>query len=300
MKKKHAVEIVENKKIAKKVFKMIVSAPLVANEAKAGQFLNVFCKRRDLLLPRPISICEVERKLGTVTLVYAVVGKGTAEFAKMLSGEQIDIVGPLGNGFYIDETSINHLIIGGGIGVAPLLELVKSLKGNKTVYLGFNTEPYLIEEFNRYASETRIAIEKNETESGTGDGSLSKFKVETKNRPLSRENRPLSRESRLLSRNSLPFSRYSQGNVMDLIKTNMPKVDMIYACGPRPMLEAINVWAKEEQIEAQFSMEERMACGIGACLVCTCKIQKSEDSEWQNYRVCKDGPVFYRDEVIWE
>ncbi|MCD5411165.1 MAG: dihydroorotate dehydrogenase electron transfer subunit, partial [Clostridiales bacterium] len=193
MKKKHAVEIVENKKIAKKVFKMIVSAPLVANEAKAGQFLNVFCKRRDLLLPRPISICEVERKLGTVTLVYAVVGKGTAEFAKMLSGEQIDIMGPLGNGFYIDETSINYLIIGGGIGVAPLLELVKSLKGNKTVYLGFNTEPYLIEEFNRYASETRIAIEKNEAESGTGDGSLSKFKVETKNRPLSRESRPLSR-----------------------------------------------------------------------------------------------------------
>ncbi|MGV8146703.1 MAG: dihydroorotate dehydrogenase electron transfer subunit [Alkaliphilus sp.] len=281
MKEKHTVEIIENKKIAMNTFKMIILAPLVASEAKAGQFLNVFCKRGDLLLPRPISICELDIKSGTITLVYAVVGKGTAEFAKMLNGEQIDIMGPLGNGFCIDETNVNHLIIGGGIGVAPLLELVKSLKGNKTVYLGFNTEPYLIDEFNRYADEIRIAVE-NKIETGdgsfeTGDGSLSESKDGTKNRPLS-----------------------IQGNVMDLVKKNMPKADMIYACGPKPMLEAINGWAEEKEIEAQFSMEERMACGIGACLVCTCKIKKDEDREWQNYRVCKDGPIFYRDEVIWE
>lgn len=288
MKEKRAVEIIENKKIAKNTYKMIILAPLVAREAKAGQFLNLFCKQRDLLLPRPISICELDMKLGIITLVYAVVGKGTAEFVKMLSGEKIDIMGPLGNGFDIDDTIENHLIIGGGIGSPPLLELVKKLKGKKTVYLGFNAETILADEFKKYADKVHIAIE-----NGTGDGSLSKSKVETKNRPLSRESRPL-------SRNSLPFSRYPQGNVMDLMKKNKPKADMIYACGPKPMLKAINVWAKEEEIEAQFSMEERMACGIGACLVCTCKIKKDEDSKWQNYRVCKDGPVFYRDEVIWE
>jgi len=278
MKEKHTVEIIKNKKIAKNTFKMIILAPLVASEAKAGQFLNVFCKRGDLLLPRPISICEIDIKLNTVTLVYAVVGKGTAEFAKMLSGEQIDIMGPLGNGFYIDETNNNHLIIGGGIGVAPLLELVKNLKGNKTVYLGFNTEPYLIDEFNRYADEIRITVE-NKIETGdgsleTGDGSLSESKDGTEKESLgtvffgSDNNSGMSQK--------VPSPMTLKGNVMDLIKENTPKADMIYACGPKPMLEAINGWAEEKEIEAQFSMEERMACGIGACLVCTCKIKKDE------------------------
>ncbi|WP_026476614.1 dihydroorotate dehydrogenase electron transfer subunit [Alkaliphilus transvaalensis] len=268
MKKKHIVEILLNEEIAPNNYRMVLSAKEIVEEVVAGQFVNVYCNKGELLLPRPISICEVNRESGELTLVYAVVGKGTKVISEMKVGEDLQIIGPLGRGFMILEDEedeeenqenpvyLEHLIIAGGIGVPPMVELVKNLKGNVTVLLGFRCNPILEDIFKKYGATVHVATE---------DGSVG-----------------------------------LKGNVMDLINQLKPKADMVYSCGPKPMLKAVAQWSKKENIATQISLEERMACGIGACLVCTCKIQKEEETDWENRRVCKDGPVFWRDEVIWD
>lgn len=247
--------ILENQEIAKGVFQLELMVGAIAEEAQAGQFINLYLPRPDLLLPRPISICQIYKQEGYLKLVYGVVGKGTMELSKMKKNDRIDFMGPLGKGFLINEEISDHIIIGGGIGVPPLLQLASELKGNIAVYLGFRDQPFLVEEFKKYASQVYVA---------TDNGSYG-----------------------------------IKGNVLDLIKNNPPLGRMIYSCGPKPMLRAAADWSKAVDIEAQLSLEERMACGIGACLVCTCKIKEGDDKEWQHKRVCKDGPVFFRDEVIW-
>ncbi|MBM7614298.1 dihydroorotate dehydrogenase electron transfer subunit [Alkaliphilus hydrothermalis] len=255
MKKKVLAKVLLNEAIAPNNFKMVISAKEMTVDATAGQFVNLYCNRGELLLPRPISICEVNKETGEMTLVYAVVGKGTKELSQMKKGETLGAMGPLGRGFEVSYEVEEHLIIAGGIGVPPMVELVKSLKGNITVYLGFRSNPILVEEFEAYGAVVHVATE---------DGSVG-----------------------------------LQGNVMGLIKEHQPKPQMIYSCGPKPMLKAVADWSKAEDIPTQLSLEERMACGIGACLVCTCRTKKQEDTDWENRRVCKDGPVFWRDEVIW-
>ncbi len=253
MMEKLQLKIRMNEEIAPKIYKIIFLATEIVKKAKAGQFINLYCNKGELLLPRPISICEVNKKTGEITLVYAVVGKGTEIISTMKSGDTIEAIGPLGNGFSVDEEVKQHLIIAGGIGVPPMVELVKFLKGNITVYLGFRCNPILVETIKQYGATVYVATE---------DGSVG-----------------------------------IKGNVMDLINQHNPVAEMIYSCGPKPMLKAVAEWSEKLKIPAQLSLEERMACGIGACLVCTCKTKKEQD--WENKRVCKDGPVFWRDEVIW-
>lgn len=254
MKQVYQTKVVENRKISPDIYKMTIMSKEIAESARAGQFVNVYCKNPGSLLARPISISQINKKENTIVLIYGVVGKGTKSLSNLKRDEKIEILGPLGNGFKIPEEDLNHIVIGGGIGVPPLVELVKELKGNIEVFLGFRDTPILVEEFERYGAKVYMATE---------DG-----------------------------------SQGVKGNVMDIIKEKKVEGDLIYSCGPRPMLRTVSKWAGEKGIKAQVSMEERMACGVGACVGCVCKVKGEKGVE--NKRVCKDGPVFWGDEVIWD
>lgn len=253
-KEKLSLKIIENVEIAKDIFRMTMEGGEISTIARPGQFLNIYCKQDSRILPRPISINSIDKENKTLTIIYGVVGKGTKEFSDLKSRETIDVLGPLGSGFKIDEGLDNHIIVGGGIGTPPLLELAKNLKGKVEVYLGFRTETFLVEEFESLGAKVYIS---------TDDGSVG-----------------------------------LKGNIVDLLKQNKASGDMIYACGPKPMLRGLASWAKDNGIPAQVSLEERMACGIGACVGCVVKI-KSEDG-WQYKKACQDGPVFLSEEVVWD
>ncbi len=256
MKKLYYPIIISQKEIAQNIFCMKLQCNEIAKIALPGQFINLYCKEGKMLLPRPISICEIDKEIGIVTLVYAVVGKGTKSFSRLKKGDTIKILGPLGNGFKIDKSVKIHILIGGGIGVPPLVELSKHLKGEVYAFLGFAHSPILTKELESNGAKVFVATE---------DGSVG-FK----------------------------------GNVIELLDKENIKGNMIYGCGPRPMLKAVSKWAKEKGMKAQISMEERMACGIGVCVGCTCKIKKKDEKDWQNRKICTDGPVFWSEEVIWD
>ena len=223
-KKQVMAEIIRHTSLSDGIFDMTLKAEEIAKEAKAGQFISVYLNNKSKILPRPISICEIDRKDGAIRLVYRVAGKGTAEFSGMRTGMQLKVVGPLGNGF--PKKNKKAFLIGGGIGIPPMLELAKELDCEKKIVLGFRDELFLLEDF-RNRGQIYIATE---------DGSAG-----------------------------------TEGNVLDAIRENGLDADIIYACGPMPMLKALAAYAEEHGMEAQISLEERMACGIGACLACVCK-----------------------------
>lgn len=140
-----AAKIISNEAIATSVYEMIVQCPEIVTAAKAGQFVNLYCHHQGRLLPRPISICEIDRARGRLHLIYAVLGDGTREFSTYEGGMTIDVMGPFGNGFDTTYEGDDVLIVAGGVGTPPMVELAKNLKGKKTFVVGFRTEPYLIE-----------------------------------------------------------------------------------------------------------------------------------------------------------
>lgn len=243
--------IIRQEEIADDIYSMWLRTDKIAAHARPGQFLSVYCNDGSRLLPRPISICEIDRRDDAVRLVYRVVGEGTGEFSYMHRGQHLWVVGPLGNGFPLKNR--NALLIGGGIGIPPMLELAKQLDCKKQIVLGFRDELFLLDEF-RGQGEVYIATE---------DGSAG-----------------------------------TDGNVLDAIRENGLTADIIYACGPRPMLRAIKDYAAARNMECWISMEERMACGIGACLACVCgSRERDAHTNVKNKRVCVEGPVFRAEEV---
>ena len=229
-----------------------------AKDAKPGQFISMYTIDGSKLLPRPISICEIDKENGRLRVVYRVTGPktGTEEFSKLKAGDIIPVIGPLGNGFPYEKAEGKKVfLMGGGIGVPPILELAKQMNcEKKQIVVGYrDAQTFLKEEFEQNG-ELYISTE---------DGSVG-----------------------------------TKGNVMDAIRENALEADMIYACGPTPMLRAIKQYAEENGIECYISLEERMACGIGACLACVCKTkEKDAHSNVNNKRICKDGPVFLSTEV---
>lgn len=249
-KRLHA-RIVRQDRIASDIYSMVFKAPEIAAEAVAGQFVALYSKDGSKLMPRPISICEIDRLNGTIHLVYRVVGAGTREFSMLAAGDRIEVMGPLGNGFTLRDKKA--ILIGGGIGIPPMLELAKSLNCEKSVVLGFRDEIFLTEDFEPHAC---VYMSSEDGMHGV------------------------------------------KGNVLDAIWEYDITGDVIYACGPTPMLRGIQAYALEHGIEAQISLEEKMACGIGACLACVCKTKDvDEHSNVHNKRICKDGPVFFAEEV---
>ena len=210
-KKQVMAEIIRHTSLSDGIFDMTLKAEEIAKEAKAGQFISVYLNNKSKILPRPISICGIDKEAGTLRIVYRTVGDGTKELSDYKEGEMVKILGPLGNGF--TQKDKKAILIGGGIGIPPMLELMKQLDCDKTAVLGYrDSDMFLKDEFEAVC-DVKVATE-----------------------------------------------------------------DM--------------------GIEAQISMEERMACGIGACLACVCKSKDVDShSHVHNKRVCKDGPVFDAREV---
>lgn len=247
--------VIEQKMIADGICSMWLDAKEVAVQAKPGQFISVYSNDKSRVLPRPISICEIDREKGTLRIVYRVVGKGTEEFSKAEAGDSFEILGPLGNGFPIEEAKGKKvLMIGGGIGVPPMLQTAKEIEGEAIIVSGYRNQDLFLKEELESAGTLFIATE---------DGSVG-----------------------------------TKGNVVDAIRENQIEADMMFACGPKPMLRALKNYALEKGIPCWISMEEKMACGVGACLACVC-LSKDVDSHSHvhNKRICKDGPVFLSTEV---
>lgn len=249
-KKKCTATITSQIELVPGIFSMWLKFPEdynMAAMAVPGQFLSLYSRDGSRLLPRPISICEIQGEDRLLRIVYRVAGQGTEEFSGRNVGDVIEVMGPLGNGF--SGKSGKSILIGGGIGIPPMLALAKSLPGEVQVVLGYrDNNLFLKEEFEPYA---KVYI-------STEDGSVG-----------------------------------TKGNVIDAILAEGLTADDIYACGPMPMLRGVKAYAVEHGIPAQISMEERMACGIGACLGCVCKTtRKDGHSHVNNTRICKDGPVF--------
>ena len=255
-KTKRSCKIISQECIGKDIYSMWLNAGEIAKNAVPGQFVSLYSRDGSKLLPRPISLCEIDKEEEKLRLVYRVTGRGTGteEFSGLHAGVPIETLGPLGNGFPLDAVKGKKVfLMGGGIGIPPMLELAKELDCEKQIVLGFRDELFLLEDF-RNRGQIYIATE---------DGSAG-----------------------------------TEGNVLDAIRENGLDADIIYACGPTPMLRAIKEYAAEQNIECWISMEERMACGIGACLACVCKSkEKDAHSNVKNKRICKEGPVFLAQEV---
>lgn len=247
--------VIEQKMIADGICSMWLDAKEIAVQAKPGQFISVYSNDKSRVLPRPISICEIDREKGTLRIVYRVVGKGTEEFSKAEAGDSFEILGPLGNGFPIEEAKGKKvLMIGGGIGVPPMLQTAKEIEGEAIIVSGYRNQDLFLKEELESAGTLFIATE---------DGSVG-----------------------------------TKGNVIDAIRENQIEADMMFACGPKPMLRALKDYALEKGIPCWISMEEKMACGVGACLACVCQSKDVDShSHVHNKRICKDGPVFLSTEV---
>ena len=239
--KQSILEISENKKIAKDVYLMKLSGDA---DTAPGQFINI--KLDGFFLRRPISICDVCGD--ETTIIYKTVGSGTEYLSRLSTGEKLDVLSGLGNGFDLSKSGNAPLVIGGGVGVPPMYYLAKCLKNegkDVTAVLGFNTadEVFGTKQFEALGIKTVLA---------TADGSLGE-----------------------------------KGFVTDVLPDSYT---YFYTCGPEPMMKA--VYGKTVT-SGQLSFEERMGCGFGACMGCSCK------TKYGSKRICKDGPVLVKEEIIW-
>ena len=237
--------------LAEGICDMLLSFPHAA-DVTPGQFVLLYCAEKDHLLPRPISVCAADAAAGTIRLVYRIVGHGTTAFSRLREGDSVEVFGPCGNGFPSLPATQRVLLVGGGIGIPPLLACAKAMPHSEAV-LGYQGETFLADEFDALCP-TYVATE---------DG-----RVGTK------------------------------GNVLDVILEQNLTADAIFACGPLPMLRALKAYAAEKEMPAFLSLEERMACGTGACLGCVCKTKEIDaHSHTKRARVCKDGPVFLAEDL---
>ncbi|AMD95870.1 dihydroorotate dehydrogenase electron transfer subunit [Leptotrichia sp. oral taxon 847] len=252
------VEILENKDVGGDNFLMRVKSENVKNRKNipiAGQFYMLKLKNEIMILRRPISLHSVDYETGEIEFLYKVLGKGTRELSNYEKGDVINIQGPLGNGFEIIKSSSKIVIVGGGIGLAPLKQLLKELlkseKNKKIIFIAGGRDKKTLEILKNFDfSDKRIFLKICSDDGSAGE----------------------------------------KANVIELLKKEMSideEIDVVYSCGPHKVLELISELANENGIISQVSMEERMACGVGACVGCS--IPSKEGMK----KVCKNGPVFY-------
>lgn len=255
--------ILQHEQIATHVFKLTLSSANISQEAKPGQFVNVRVSNNyDPFLRRPFSIHRRIKKDNAFQLLYEVVGRGTEILSQAKAGDELNLLGPLGNGFSLPSDKPIIILVGGGMGIAPLVclaEKIKGLgnreKGKLIVLIGANTKSklYCEKDFERIVDEVIVS---------TDDGSCGK-----------------------------------EGFVSNLLHLQLAACDLqlaaVFACGPRAMLEAVASLARKGKIPCQVSMEAKMACGMGTCLGCVIKTKNGYK------KVCSDGPVFDAQDIIW-
>lgn len=249
-------DLVKIEEIISGVYKFSLKAENIVKQAKPGNFVEIrITDQTEPFLRRPISIHNLDRENGILEIIFQIKGKGTELLARKQIGEKVDIIGPLGYGTFKLENYKKIAVIGGGIGIFPLYELLKQAKENEVeagVYLSFrNKELVMLEkEFGDLTSNLNIS---------TDDGSYK-----------------------------------NKGFAIEFLKKDMEKeqYECIYACGPTPMLRAVKNYAVENNINCQVSLEEKMACGLGVCLGCAVKTAGSPKEAPEYFHVCKAGPVF--------
>lgn len=250
------LEVESNTTVGGNVILLILRSDSSLPEMIAGQFAEIQVPSGKVLLRRPISIHYTDRERNQVGFLIQIVGEGTASVATLEKGERVNVLLPLGNGFSYKNIHVSHpLLIGGGVGVAPLLFLGQELMANgikPTFLFGGRNEELILrkDEFGKYGQLYMT----------TEDGSAG--------------------EPGFVTDHSL------------LLDTDA--FDMVYACGPTPMLKAVAHWSMEHEITCEVSLEHRMACGIGACLCCV-----EDTSDQGNVCVCKEGPVFNIERLKW-
>ena len=248
--------IVNKRNLAKDVYELTIYSPDIVARAQPGQFVHIGLPGHSLR--RPISICEIDQEQNTFRLVFVVKGSGTRDLAEHSEHAALDILGPLGHGFTLLNPDSRVLLIGGGIGVPPLVELSHYYGRQATVICGFRSQSSVIlqECFKQSGAQSFLC---------TDDGSAGIHGLVSK--------------------------------PMEEILASGEAFDMIYSCGPMPMMKAVSEVAARYKVPCEVSLEQHMGCGIGACLVCTCQIRSGDNVEYQH--VCKDGPVFNSQEVVW-
>jgi dihydroorotate dehydrogenase electron transfer subunit len=243
--KDYVASVVENKKIAENVYEITFETQ-ESVPVRAGQFGDIAVGGTHLLR-RPIAICKVEGD--EVTYCYQIKGEGTKELKTMGAGTRVNVLMPLGNGFYVPENEQKVALVGGGVGIFPLISVLREYAGKKEIkaFMGFRNKNAVcgLDEFEK--ADEFVGV--------TDDGSFGE-----------------------------------KMNSVQAFKAALDKgyaPDVVLSCGPTPMLRALKKLVEEKGIACYVSLEERMGCGIGACLVCVCSLTNGERA-----RVCKDGPVF--------
>jgi len=217
----------------------------------------VHIRAKGFTLRRPISICGIDKESGTLRIVFEIRGDGTSAIAELNKGDLIDMLAPLGHGFTLNASFKKVILIGGGIGTPPMLPLAAYYGNKATAISGFRSASAVILQDDFGKTGAQTIL-------CTDDGTLGIHGFVTQ-----------------------PFS--------ELVKES--SIDAVYACGPMPMLKGIAGICKENGIFCEISLEERMACGIGACLGCACRTVRNDEEYFAH--VCKDGPVFNAEEVLW-
>lgn len=243
---------------------LCLDAPEIARVAAPGQFLHVRCGDGfDPLIRRPLSIHFADRKQGRIYILYRVAGRGTAILARKQTGDSVDVMGPLGKGFTLPAGGETVTVAGGGIGAAPLFFLLSEIQyasGGKTegVSVLLGAQTAEAMPWARWVSHMGFRLEL-----ATDDGSAG-----------------------------------IKGTVLDLLsKTGACRADRLYACGPLPMLKGL-AGVVDPGARVEVSVEERMGCGLGACLSCVCKVRTAGGDAVKYAHVCKDGPVFDLKEIV--
>ncbi len=253
----------ENEEVAGGCFSLTLQDERLARESRPGQFVHIRLGAGPVpFLRRPFSIAGASPARGLVQIIFRLRGMGTKILSGVCRGDELDCLGPLGNGFRAGEELKTSVLLGGGVGVAPLLFLAKTLReaGKEVLlYYGAPGEPELlpVERYLFPGVEVNLATE---------DG-----------------------------------SKGFKGFVTDLYGSHLRRgllPQELFACGPRPMMQKIAGMHRGKGVYMQFSLEERMACGIGACQGCPVEITDGENGTVFK-RVCRDGPVFNPREVVW-
>ena len=256
----HQEKVVRMERLSDDVYRMVLQSSIIAESVKPGQFLNVRCgDSMEAYLRRPISVCDVHPGEGTVDIVFQVKGAGTERLARLRPGDVADVMGPLGSCFQPVPPGGRMVVVGGGIGTFPLLFLLRTMpQAHRTALLGFRNREAVV-------LESDFAAHCEQLEFATDDGSYG-----------------------------------TPGFVTRLLERHLDSenVDGVYICGPTPMMKAATALCVQRNVPVQVSMEQRMGCGVGACLVCACK--KSSADGFVYTHVCKEGPVFNGRDMLFD